>query len=270
MNRSSSTVLLFVCLVWFALIVPAQEGRLSTLGSKTARTGFRNEEEIAVKFDRWRTDEDARGWLAAMGYKVEDVQGVRTSKPNGEKADVQVHITTTRGERVEGVSIKLVSGANGFNQVDKRWLSQYAKLWKMPAEVVEGLKQFVGEVTPDKLSRNAERMYLDELDVNKRNAIMEFFTRNKDTIVSDILEGDGMFAANWLLVAHRPGAKTRWSLKSSADAARFFAEGSVTITRAGNLKIGRITMQRKGGDGGRETAKMLQFKINPVLLFEAK
>ncbi|MEQ1762789.1 MAG: hypothetical protein ABL984_06525 [Pyrinomonadaceae bacterium] len=38
------------------------------------------------------------------------------------------------------------------------------------------------------------------------------------------------------------------------------------ITRAGNLKIGRITMQRKGGDGGRETAKMLQFKINPALL----
>jgi len=24
-----------------------------------------------------------------------------------------------------------------------------------------------------------------------------------------------------------------------------------------------VTMQRKGGDGGRDTAKMLQFKINP-------
>ena len=27
-------------------------------------------------------------------------------------------------------------------------------------------------------------------------------------------------------------------------------------------------MQRKGGDGGRKTAQMLQFKINPALLFE--
>lgn len=35
-----------------------------------------------------------------------------------------------------------------------------------------------------------------------------------------------------------------------------------------NLKIGKITMQRKGGDNGRETAKMLQFKINPAELFE--
>jgi hypothetical protein len=29
-------------------------------------------------------------------------------------------------------------------------------------------------------------------------------------------------------------------------------------------------MQRKGGDGGRETAKMLQFKINPVHLLQGK
>jgi len=50
---------------------------------------------------------------------------------------------------------------------------------------------------------------------------------------------------------------------------KFFSEGPVEITRQGNLKIGRITMQRKGGDGGRETAKMLQFKVNPTLLFES-
>ena len=38
----------------------------------------------------------------------------------------------------------------------------------------------------------------------------------------------------------------------------------------GSLKVGKITMQRKGGDAGRESAKMLQFKINPCLLFDAK
>ena len=35
-----------------------------------------------------------------------------------------------------------------------------------------------------------------------------------------------------------------------------------------SLKIGKIGMQRKGGDGGRDTAKMLQFKVNPVELFD--
>ena len=113
-------------------------------------------------------------------------------------------------------------------------------------------------------------MYLNELDASASYAIVAFFTKYKDAIVSDILEGDGAFAAKWLLVAYRPAINTRWVLKSSADAAKFFGDGPVAITRSGNLKIGRITMQRKGGDGGRETAKMLQFKINPALLFEAK
>ena len=42
----------------------------------------------------------------------------------------------------------------------------------------------------------------------------------------------------------------------------------IIITNRGNFKIGNITMQRKGGDGGRDTANMLQFKINPAALFD--
>jgi len=34
------------------------------------------------------------------------------------------------------------------------------------------------------------------------------------------------------------------------------------------LHLGKVTMQRKGGDAGRNTANMLQFKINPLKLFE--
>jgi len=47
-----------------------------------------------------------------------------------------------------------------------------------------------------------------------------------------------------------------------------WTSGEVQITKTGNLKIGHITMQRKGGDNGRLTANMLQFKMNPVELFE--
>ena len=248
----------------------AQTSPLVEAGSRAAKAGFRNETEIAAKFDDWQRDADARKWLAAMGYEIGEIDVVKATKPHGEKADVQVRVRTKAGERVEGVSIKLVSNTNGFNQVDKRWLSHYAKLWKMPADVHEGLKLFVGEAKPTRSTRTADRMYLNELDAPTRDAIVAFFAKYKDAIVSDILEGDGAFAAKWLMVAYRPAVKTRWVLKSSADAVKFFAEGPVTITGSGNLKIGRITMQRKGGDGGRETAKMLQFKINPALLFETK
>jgi len=240
------------------------------LGSQTAKNGFRNEAEIQVKFNNWKTDEDARSWLAVMDYKVAEIESVTATKPHGEKADVEVTIKTKSGERKEGISIKLVSSPNGFNQIDKRWLSHYVKMWKIPGDVEAALKLFVGEMPPIKVGRDPNRMFLNELEPALLKTVIDFFTANKDEIVSDLFSGDGQHAAGWVMVALRATDKTRWVLRTSADAIRVFGEGKVEITSRGNLKIGHITVQRKGGDGGRESAKMLQFKINPVLLFDAK
>ena len=57
-------------------------------------------------------------------------------------------------------------------------------------------------------------------------------------------------------------------LKSINQVMNPFWNGDVRITDRGSLWIGKIFMQRKGGDGGREGAKLLQFKIDPVELFE--
>lgn len=272
----------FLCLLVSGSVVFGQEADAAKveLGSKTAKAGFQNEDEIRDKFNNWKTDADARAWLEAMNHKIADVNSVAASKPNGEKADVEVTVKTKAGERVERISIKLVSSANGFNQIDKRWLKTYAAMWKMPPNVVDAMKLFVGETPPHESSRDKRRMYLDELDENARKAVVDFFTANKDEIISDMLAGDGPHAAGWMMVIHRPNpvtrsegepaAKPKWVIRSSADAIKFYGEGPVELTKAGNLKIGRISMQRKGGDNGRETAKMLQFKINPVQLFDAK
>ena len=48
----------------------------------------------------------------------------------------------------------------------------------------------------------------------------------------------------------------------------YFNDGEVRLSPRGSLMIGKITMQRKGGDGGRPSANMLQFKINPAELFD--
>ncbi len=113
-------------------------------------------------------------------------------------------------------------------------------------------------------------MYLNEFPSETQKAIVDFFAANKDEIASDLFAGDGLHAAGWVMVAFKATENTRWVIRSSADTIKYFGDGKVEITRSGNLKIGRVTMQRKGGDGGRETAKMLQFKINPVQLFDAK
>jgi len=112
-------------------------------------------------------------------------------------------------------------------------------------------------------------MFLNELTAEQRIRVVDFFTVNKAEIVSDLFSGDGEFAAQWMMLALRSSDEPRWVLRSMDYTINFFSEGPVEITRHGNLKIGRITMQRKGGDGGRETAKMLQFKVNPTLLFES-
>lgn len=240
------------------------------LGSQTAKNGFKNEDEIRDKFNSWKTDDDARTWLGAMNYKVAEIESVAATKPHGEKADVEVTIKTKVGERREGISIKLVSSPNGFNQIDKRWLSHYVKMWKMPPNVEAALKLFVGETPPNRPSRAPNRMYLIELDAASQKAVIDFFTANRTKIVHDLFSGDGPHAAGWMMVALKSTDKPRWVLRTDADTIKFFGEGKIELTSHGNLRVGRITVQRKGGDGGRDTAKMLQFKINPVQLFDAK
>ena len=86
-------------------------------------------------------------------------------------------------------------------------------------------------------------------------------------IVSDILKGRGEYSAKWMLVSQKI-ENQRWILKTINEVISYYGTGDVKITKRGNLKIGRITMQRKGGDGGRPSANMLQFKINPAELFD--
>jgi hypothetical protein len=239
----------------------------SAAGSLTARNGFRNETEIAEKFKQWETDTDARTWLSFMGYKPERIATVAAYKPHGEKADIEVRVNTLdRETRTDGISIKLVSTARGFNQIDKRWLSHYVEMWDMPKDVEAALSLFVGETPPRSPGRAAGRMFLNELTLAERKAVVDFFTANKKRVLADLFSGDGDHRAAWIMVAQKSGG-TRWVLRSIEHAIKFYGEGPVVITPQGNLKIGRVTMQRKGGDAGRDTAKMLQFKIDPTLLF---
>jgi len=242
----------------------------AALGSSTAKNGFSNEDEIRDKFNAWKTDPDARAWLGVMGYKAEEIVSVSAVKPHGEKSDVDVTVVSRGGQRTDGISIKLVSSPHGFNQIDKRWLAHYVKMWSIPPDVEAALKLFCGETPPARPGRSKDRMFLDELTAGQQKAIIDFFVSRRERVLHDLFRGDGPHAATWFMVAWKPGDKTSWVLKRDADVQRFFGDGKVELTSGGSLKIGRITMQRKGGDAGRDTAKMLQFKINPALLFDAK
>lgn len=243
---------------------------LIKLGSATAKGGFRNEDDIVAKFNNWKNDEDAQKWLKIMGYPIEEIEKVEAMKLHGYKTDVQVQITIYMKKAIaaENLSVKLVSNPQGFNQVDKRWVDSYAEMWNIPKDIVKILKLFTGETRPTKSSlRDPRRMFFDEMSESDQRKIVDFFAKNKILVVSDILKGRGKFSAGWMLVALITNNESRWVLKSINHAMNVFADGEVRITSRGSLKIGKIGMQRKGGDSGRPTSNMLQFKINPVELF---
>jgi len=243
---------------------------LVKLGSQTAKGGFRNEDDIVRKFNDWKTDEDAQKWLAIMGYPVKEIEKVEAMKLHGYKTDVQVQIMIYLKKAIaaENLSVKLVSNPQGFNQIDKRWVDKYVEMWEIPADITKILKTFTGEIKPTKSKlKDKRRMFLSEISESDQKKIIDYFTKNKILVVSDILKGRGKFSAGWMLVALVANGESSWILKSINHAMNIFADGPVRITTQGSLKIGKITMQRKGGDAGRDSAKMLQFKINPVELF---
>jgi hypothetical protein len=247
--------------------------KLIKLGSKTARGGFRNERDVIKRFNKWEVDKTAQEWLAAMDYNVDDIEYVKAEKVRGQyKADIQVRIRITiklkSQEDLQNLQVKLVSNPQGFNQIDKRWVDKYVEFWNIPADVIKILKLFTGEIEPTiKNLKDSRRILLSEMSGKDQNKIVNFFEKNKILVISDLLKGRGEFSADWVLVILRVNGKISWVLRSINEVMNIFGQGNVKITSQGSLRIGKIGMQRKGGDNGRDTAKMLQFKINPVELF---
>lgn len=245
---------------------------LAKLGSSTAKEGFRNEDDIVRKFNDWKGDEDAQRWLEIMGYDLKEIERVIAIKLHGYKTDVQIQIAIILKKAIsaENLSVKLVSNPRGYNQVDKRWVDNYKKMWNIPEDILKLLKLYTGETKLSKPNlRDNRRVFFDEMKSEEQKKILSFFKKNKILVISDILKGRGKFSAGWMLVVLRTGGKTEWVLKTINEAMNIFGDGDVRFTKKGSMKIGKVTMQRKGGDAGRETSRMLQFKINPIDLFEA-
>ena len=244
-------------------------------GSKTAKDGVKNENDVVDKFNNWQNDDLAKEWLKAMNYNLNEIEYVKASKIKGSfKADIQVQINVEIKLKklldVQNLQVKLVSNPAGFNQIDKRWVDKYVELWNIPNEITKILKHFAGELLPYiKNPKDERRMFMNEFTNDEQKFVVDFIKANQSLIISDILKGRGQFSAEWMLVILKVKEKEeKWALKPMNFCLNLFGNGNVEITKQGSIKIGKITIQRKGGDGGRKTAQMLQFKINPCLIFD--
>lgn len=242
------------------------------LGSQTAKEGFKNEKEIAEKFNNWENDSEAQKWLSIMHYNLDGIEYVKAVVLNGYKADinVRVQIKLRKAVDTENIQVKLVSNRKGFNQVDKRWLKNYNEMWNIPEDIFKLLQYFTGEIKPYiKNTRENRRMFLDEFSVQEQEKLINWFEKNKIMILTDVIKGRGEFSAEWVLVAQKVSNNARWVLKNINDVLNhYYGNGKVEVSPKGSIKFCKLTIQRKGGDNGRETANMLQFKLDPAELFD--
>lgn len=270
------------------------------IGSKTAKGGFANEKYICEKFNNWETDHDAQKWLNIMGYSVSTIAKlqaiqipVRIAKKDYEKfhlspqeyeetvkfkkADAQIQLTIKINDIicVENISIKKANKNTNFNQIDKRPISTYQIIWNFNDVIAKWLKLFTGELNPanyiheleQKTPSDPRRLFMHEIPKQYADMIIDFFTENKTKIISDILRGRGSFSAEWVLVTmyDQSNDETQWNLVNINSVIGHYAKGDVEMTPRGSIKIGKITLQRKGGT---PDPTSLQFKFKPLDIFD--
>lgn len=265
----------------------------------TAKGGFLNESDICKKFMNYKNDNVAQSWLNTLGYNPEKIEnllatqipvrinhdkaialGICENKYNEsikfKKADIQIQIEIIIDNivHIENISLKKANKTAGFNQVDKRPVLTYQKIWNFSDNIAKWLQLFTGDILPEEILSSSElknikdkrRLFLTEIPTDKLEMIIDFFNSNKMLIVSDILRGRGGLSAEWFLVTRKSDDNSvDWVLKDINSVCNFYAQGEVKLSPRGSLKIGRITMQRKGGT---PDPTSLQFKINPLELFE--
>ncbi len=200
------------------------------LGSQTAKNGFLNEDEIVNKFNNWLLDEDAQKWLLIMQYDLEVIEYVKAVKVSGYKTDVQAQVTIQlKGAiGIQNLQVKLVRYLKGFNQIVKRWIDTYVEMWDIPDNISINLKQYTGELAPSVTSlKDKRRMFAFEFSVEEQDKIHAWLSKNKSLIVSDILKGSGQFSAEWMLVAQKTVANSKWILKRMNFCLNYFGNGEV-------------------------------------------
>ena len=270
------------------------------IGSMTAKGGFINEADICNKFLNFQKDSEAKAWLTIMGYNPKKVQkifaeqipvrinldkaisyGVSKEKYDEtikfKKADIQVRVEILIDNilHVENISLKKAKESAGKNQVDKRPVSTYQKIWGFNDNIAKWLKVFTGEIPPQDILASDElvcvrdkkkrRLFLDEIPQDQLSLIIAYFQDNKILIINDVLRGRGGLTAEWMLVTkNKSNGQTDWILKDINTVCNFYSQGDVRLSPRKSLYIGRVSMQRKGGT---PDPKSLQFNINPLELF---
>lgn len=255
-----------------------------SIGSRTAKGGFENEQDVVDQLNAWvphtsdrkaaSTGSEVDRWLVAMGHVPSSVRKIIATNPPGtDKRDIEVKtFTGKRSLRKHLVSIKLLSSSrsSGTNQVQRKKVDIFVSQWSVPDDVAELLRLYTGKLAPSAARQpkpsDPRRVKANEFTSEEQQKVINWLTMHKDEIIDALFRGtQPIYAPNFLLVVNKKAPISTSAMTPMTRAISLFGSGEVKVADT-TFRIGKIIMQRKGGDSGGEGAKDLQFKCNWNLL----
>jgi hypothetical protein len=189
-----------------------------------------------------------------------------------EKPDVVIYDVKS-GKDYGLISLKCcVDFQTGFNQIKRCSLKNFSKEFDAPENIQAILRKYT--YRRKKLRLKGKNYTQDELDT-----LTSFLnTKRKALLLSAFTGQDKKSKANWLLL-HR-WTHPKWEknvarresseLISMLEIIALFEKLEVNYGKYGTITFGAgVTIQRKGGEGKKESSNDLQFKMRTKLLLKA-
>lgn len=262
------------------------------IGSRTAKTGFKNEDRILSLFQNWDKNESSQYFLKFIckneNISYESIKRIGAEKIGGRggKADITIEIITATTIKKIGISLKKQE-EKGYNHIDRREPGFFADkfnfsetarlaLYKYcgiagysPVELYEKGKISQKEYetykdTPHKGKTHSEgrgRFFLYELNNEEQNVLLNEFKNKQEMILAYILKGEGSLKADYLIITKHTADDEYLFHIETIEETIIRARGNVLASKRGSIHFGKMTAQRKGGTGG---AWQIQFKWSNI------
>ena len=252
-------------------------------GSRIAKQGFANERDMVKVFNSWQENQNATKLLRAMGYKIAEIESIQAEKiPGTFKPDIKVIVKTVRQTDCHRISCKRIEKKANYNHLCRKSVDKYQDQWGFDTVVSESLKAFTGELNlvehsllkpgltllrDQKKDRQARRLFMDEIKDDAKDAIINFFQKNTPGVIKEVFKGTNPEETpDWMLFTYIENDNCTYHIYPMQEVVDFYTgDADVSITKGGNLNIGRITLQRKGGTGNPFD---MQFKFRPLTFLE--
>ena len=232
-------------------------------GSRTATVGYEVEKLVSNMFNSNDIDKNIQ---SVMGIDTE--KSVSSHTVGGRnKSDIVVSYTNKEGREIEtGVSIKFVKNPNrsGYNQIYRNPLSRFNNFFdnSIPDETLAILEKFLVK------DSSGKKMKMTQFNEKDQKKVLNWLNENKKKILNYVFAGDINYgtkeeikpSCDYILTVYGIDGKNK-KIEKISDKIKTYDDIEWTISPRGSLSLGDITLQRKGGDGGRITANDLQFKI---------